>query len=312
MDALTNENFKKLEQRILDGISSVDLKQLRNIVKGFEGPFLTTGTGGSYAAAYFASRVLKTSAPATTLEPRDVLHEELSYYRTLIAVTYGNNNHGITSAINNAGAANLQTAVLTRSQEQGPARILIGYNHEVERSFISLAATLTPMAVMLLNKLGKSELRDYIKTLFTEVKNINIDPTIGVYEIMGGDNTKTAAHLLESNLVEAGLAIPITHDKYNYCHGRSTTSFGNRHGLIYLLNGPKTELDKLLLSELEPYYEQIILLQTDELDSLLGEYNLALQAMFLSKDIADAKHKGLSHVEYSPIVRKLYHFKGEM
>lgn len=46
-------------------------------------------------------------------------------------------------------------------------------------------------------------------------------------------------------MVESGIGLPIIHDKYSYCHGRSTLATTNNNIAIYFnLN---TELDKLLL-----------------------------------------------------------------
>ena len=49
-------------------------------------------------------------------------------------------------------------------------------------------------------------------------------------------------------MAESGIGIPLLHEKYDYCHGRSVTSSTNKeeHTLIYLIN-QETELDKFLL-----------------------------------------------------------------
>ena len=53
-------------------------------------------------------------------------------------------------------------------------------------------------------------------------------------------------------MVESGIGLPIIHDKYSYCHGRSTLATTNNNIAIYFnLN---TELDKLLINELPKYF----------------------------------------------------------
>lgn len=109
-------------------------------------------------------------------------------------------------------------------------------------------------------------------------------------------------------MVEAGIGIPVIHDKYSYCHGRSTLSKNYNNIAIYFNLG--TDLDKLLLSELTKYYKEVIVL--DSKPALLSEYNLLVKCMYLTKYIASKKEKDLSGVDYNPIVKKLYRFKSSV
>ena len=43
---------------------------------------------------------------------------------------------------------------------------------------------------------------------------------------------------------------------------------------------------------------------------IIDNYNLTLKAMFLSKFLAEKKNIDLSKVDYSPVVKRLYTFKG--
>jgi hypothetical protein len=125
-------------------------------------------------------------------------------------------------------------------------------------------------------------------------------------------------------MVESGVGIPLIHEKYGYCHGRSVLASENKneHTLIYLLNNKK-EIDETLFGA-SYLYKNVIVLDCNDLkeiiyfnnplyDSILGEYYLTLQAMYLSKAIAEQKNKDLSRVNYPDIVRtKLYKYKGGM
>ena len=138
--------------------------------------------------------------------------------------------------------------------------------------------------------------------------NYNFDIDYTAYEIFSGLETSVASKFLESTMIEAGIGLPIVHDKYSYCHGRSTLSTTNNNIAIYFnLN---TELDKLLISELSKYYKDVIILDTS--DSFISEYILLIKCMYLTKYIAEKQNKDLSGVDYNPIVKKLYKYNGNL
>ena len=76
-------------------------------------------------------------------------------------------------------------------------------------------------------------------------ETFSFDTNCDAYEIFSGIDTKTTSTYLESTMAEAGLGLPIVHDKYGYCHGRSTLSINYNNIAIYL--NRDTELDKLLI-----------------------------------------------------------------
>jgi len=175
----------------------------------------------------------------------------------------------------------------------------------LKKSFISLAATLIPCAILLNYYLDN----DYQRIIdSTKEYDYNFDVNCDVFEIFTGFETLSASKYLESTMVEAGIGIPVIHDKYSYCHGRSTLSKNYNNIAIYFNLG--TDLDKLLLSELTKYYKEVIVL--DSKPALLSEYNLLVKCMYLTKYIASKKEKDLSGVDYNPIVKKLYRFKSSV
>ena len=131
-----------------------------------------------------------------------------------------------------------------------------------------------------------------------------------IYEIFSGYDTSTASKYLESTLVESGIGIPIVHDKYSYCHGRST--LGINYNCIAIYYNRNTEFDKIMLEELKQYYNRIITIDSKFRDQILDDYQMLIQSMYLSKYIAEKKSKDLSKVEYSPIVKKLYKYSGQI
>lgn len=174
-----------------------------------------------------------------------------------------------------------------------------------EKSFISLAATLIPCSI-LLNYYLDNEIEQIIDNL--KEYNYNFDINSDNYEIFSGYDTTVPSKYLESTLIESGIGIPIVHDKYSYCHGRSTLSTVTNNNAIYF--NTSTELDKVLLEDLPKYYKNVIVIECN--NSILNEYQTLIKCMYLTKYIAELKEKDLSNVKYSPVVKKLYKFKGEL
>lgn len=97
---------------------------------------------------------------------------------------------------------------------------------------------------------------------------------------------------------------------YNYCHGRSTLGV-NYSGNIICFNR-NIDFDKLLLNELKKYYKNIIIIESKYNDDILADYEMLIKSMYLTKYIAANKNKDLSKVDYSPLVKKLYKFNGNI
>ena len=131
-----------------------------------------------------------------------------------------------------------------------------------------------------------------------------------IYEILSGYETSTATEFIESTLVESGIGIPIVHDKYDFCHGRTTLGYKNNTNLIFF--DCNNQLDILYRKELNNYYDNIISLNKKFNDEIINDYYLTYISMLLCKEIACRQDKDLSNVDYSPLVKKLYYFKDEM
>lgn len=328
--ALMDETMSKLLPRLLKANDNIDtdklnyhLNQLSSINIG--GNITTIGTGGSYITAYYASKTLEQFTlvkQSITKEPRDILYSKNS--DNLIAFSWS----GKTYAINKALEIFPSQSLLVHANKESltPNEIRLYYpNMDEEKSFISIATTLIPMGEFLkiyLNNQGlngNTYLHNLLNTIYPlhkeEISKINPDSlNVEVFEIMSGDYTYTASKALESSLTESGIGIPIVHEKYAYCHGRSNMISHNehKHTLIYLINGRK-EIDNLFLELLKPYYKDIILLESHYQDPLVGEYDLTLQAYLLCERIAKIKNMDISQVDYETnIVHKVYRYKGEL
>ena len=170
-----------------------------------------------------------------------------------------------------------------------------------EKSFISLGATLIPIGILINYYLDGNNtiILDNIKETKYDFK-----PSSNIYEIFSGYDTSTASKYLESTIIESGIGIPIIHDKYSFCHGRST--FGTNYDANIIYFNKNTEFDYMILEELKKYYKTIIIINSKYKDQILDDYQMLIQSMFLTKYIAEYQNKDLSGVDYSPLVEKVY------
>lgn len=296
-------NFEYLESRVKDALENTDLDNIRYQLKRITTPTLVTGVGGSNVVSDFTAKVLreKNRIIALNNEPRNLIYDNLSGFENVIACSYSGNNFGVDLAFRN----DLKKYLLSNNSFGDKDVTYLKYETTIpeERSFISLGATLIPISILL----------DYYsngQNIDIKERTFNFDSSCDCFEIFSGSDTSTTATYLESTLTESGIGIPIVHDKYGYCHGRSTLSTNYNNIAIYL--NRNTELDKLLLEELKKYYKDIIVLESKEQDPIKADYDMLVESMYLTKYIAEQKQKDLSKVEYNPIVKKLYRYKGEL
>lgn len=302
------ENFKLLFDRIIDTLETTDLIKIKKQLENIKGNTIFVGSGGSKVVATFASKVLNGSNVKSS---RDLNYMGLNNIDNIMIFSYS----GIGYTIENLLKNNKKIYLFTNGNKEYENVENIKYNSSLKRehSFISLASTLMPMTILYnyYKNLEINHLKLILNDMFEKAKNINIESN-NVYEILTGYDTLTSSTYLESTMVESGIAIPIIHDKYDYCHGRTTTSYKSHNGLIYYEN--TKELDKLLLENLSKYYTEIIKIEKYYSDDFVidNDYYATIKSMYLTKKLAENKQIDLSKIEYSPLVKKLYYFKGEM
>lgn len=297
------ENFEKLERRIIYSLENTDTDRINYELSKINEPTLVSGVGGSSVVSEFASKVLekKNNIITRNTEPRDFMYLNTNLYRNVLACSYSGNNYGVELAFMNDLKHYLLSSV---SNEMKNTTNLIYTCEDKEHSFISLSSTLIPCSILLNYYLNNKE--EIIKSL--EQTIYCFDTNCDAYEIFTGIDSSTASKYLESTMIESGIGIPIIHDKYSYCHGRSTISTIKNNIAIYFYTG--TELDNLLLEEIQKYYKNIIIINTPQ--TLLGEYQVLVKCMYLTKYIAESQNKDLSGVDYNPIVKKIYKFNGKL
>jgi len=298
------ENFGKLERRVIDSLCSSDLEKINYELSKINGPTLISGVGGSSVVSEYATKILskKNGIITRNTEPRDFMYMNVNLYKNVLACSYSGDNYGVELAFLN----DLKHYLLASKENQKSDIINLTYNCvDKEHSFISLAATLIPCSILLNYYLdNKKEL--IIDNL--EEYSFDFDTSCDSFEIFTGIETSVPSKYLESTMVESGIGTPIIHDKYSYCHGRSTLSMTKNNIAIYF--NTNTQLDKLLLEELPKYYKDVIVLKTS--NTILEEYKLLLKCIYLTKYIAESKQKDLSGVDYCPIIKKVYKYTGDL
>lgn len=305
-----NYNFDLLKKRVLDTLKLTNIKQK---LKKIKGNTICVGSGGSKVVASFASAVLniKNNCSVKILDPRDVLYENLHSYKNLFICSYSGNNHGVDILSD----LKIKKYLLTYKEDKKEnfINLTCKSSFEKEMSFISLAATLMPMSILLSYYLEEDS-TDLINEMFEKVKRIHfqISSLNYPFELLSGNDTHTPQVYIDSTFVESGLSSIVCHSKYDFCHGRSTLSYSQESNLIYLLSNKK-ELDDLILNTINSQYKNTIVLKSDYTDPVINNFYLTLQSMYLTKYIAEKKEIDLSIVNYNKeICKPLYKYKGEM
>ena len=300
-------NFDFLKARVIDSLDNTDLEFIRNELSKLNEPTLFSGVGGSSVVSEFGAKVINTKNGIISVnsEPRDFLYRNNGAFRNVIACSYSGNNYGVELSF----LKGLKKYLLSNNSfdDRDVTYLKYGATIDKERSFISLGATLIPISILMNYYLdGKnSPMLDCMGE-----SSFHFDSESDVYEIFSGYDTSTAAKYLESAMIESGIGIPIIHDKYSYCHGRST--LGINYNSIAIYYNRNTKFDLMMLEELKKYYSIIITIDSKFKDQILDDFQMLIQSMYLTKYIAEKKLKDLSKVEYSPIVKKLYKYSGRI
>lgn len=299
-------NFEYLKRRVEDALEKTDLEFIRSELLKIKDASIVSGVGGSSVVSEFGSKVLnqKNSIISINCEPRDFLYQGVSGFKNVISCSYSGNNYGVDLSFDN----DLKKYLLSNNPSSSEDVVNLQYQTTIdkERSFISLGATLIPVSILMDYYLEGED--NKLLDLILE-KDFSFEPS-HVYEIFSGYDTRTAAKYLESTLVESGIGIPIVHDKYSYCHGRSTLSTVQQSNAIYFNRG--TEFDKMMVEELKQYYQEVIVINSKSRDQVIDDFQMLVQTMYLTKYLAEKQSKDLSKVEYSPVNKKLYKYSGQI
>ncbi len=306
-----NYNFDMLYERIVDANNVSDLRKIKNQLGKISNSVICVGNGGSRVVSDFASKVLTEKNNCLTLlrEPRDLLYDgNEKLFKELFICSYSGKNRGVEVALESG----LLKKLFTANNDLRDNVEVIAYSStlEKEKSFISLGTTLVPISILLNYYLDGVNFNDVIKKMFVVpqehyLKNNN-------FEILTGFDTSVASTYLTTTITEAGLGMVVSHNKYDYCHGRTTLAHHLKKQTLIYLKASDTQLDNILLEVCRELYDNIIVLESNYNDLILDNFNLLIKSMYLTKTMAQNQKKDLSDVKYSPLVKKLFYFQGKM
>lgn len=284
--------------------------EIFNNLKNIKEPTLIIGSGGSRVVAEFASRVLskKNKILTRVLDARDLHYEDLELYDNIFIISYSGSNYGVKASF----IDNKNIYLLSKRKTKIKDETLLHYEMEEHDSFISLESTIIPMTILLEYYL-EDNYSDYITKILEELdEDLSFDFSGDYINIFSGIDSSVTETFLESTCVESGLIIPLIHRKYDYCHGRSTINKNHSSVSIYLSDNG-SDLDNTLKDVLNDTMSRNLILKQVFEDSVVNDYYLCLQCMYLLLNIAKSKNIDLRKIKYDrDAVKKLYYFKGSM
>jgi len=296
-----NDCFASLGDKIDYALEHSNLEEIFRRFDELRGPTLISGVGGSAIVGTFLCKVLreKKHVIATFAYPRDLICMDVSGYENVIAVSYSGNNIGVDVL----KKLPLKKYLFTGNPRSGFENIV--YRMLPEISYVSISATMVPLSIIALYYRNDPEL---IKTIINKETAISSDNDH--YEVMSGYETLTAATLIESSLVESGMATCLLHEKYNYCHGRVNITKVLNSDLIFFKSN--SELDDTLYNTLSRYYKNIIRIERNYEDDVINDFYCCLIGLKLIRNIALRKDCDISDMKEIPDNDVLYRFNGKM
>lgn len=301
------ENFKLLSSDIIDATANIEGLQVQ--LSKITGPTVFIGSGGSKVVAEFAAKVLskKNNIISIVLDASDMSSYPLDNFANIFIASSGGKNYGV----KNSFLGNKNMYLLSARKTNIAHETLLTYYLGDHSSFISLNQTIVPMAVLLKYYLGD----DFDEIIGIILKSIDATKMVELHKltnIFSNYQTVSSSTFLESTLVESGMSIPVVHQKYDYCHGRSTLN-KERTSTSILLTSNESDLDKVLEEVLTSSKTHLIKLKGIFKDEIVNDFFLTLQSMYLLKNVAASKGVDLAKINYDRnAVKKLYYFKGSM
>ena len=293
--------FSSLETKVEYALNNTDLKEFFKGLDEIEGPLLITGSGGSAIVGTYLAKVLSVKRIMITrfVYPRDLLYMDLNGYKSVLSVSYSGHNIGVDAIFEN----NLNRYLLTGNKRENVRNIVYKMMDEV--SYVSISATIVPLSLIFLYYHDDIDLLKKIIGSETSLSSGN-----NAFEVMSGYETLTAATLLESSIIESGMATCIVHDKYNYCHGRINITKNNPSDLIFFKMN--NELDDMLYENLKNHYHNIITIERRYEDDLINDFYASIISLKLIRNIAREHHIDISDMDELIDNDILYRFDGKM
>lgn len=329
-----NININNLETRIINAVNSSVSEKIDDIGFKNNSNCLFIGTGGSYAGAYFASKVINSLYGCNTysMYPRDVIYRNNSNINKFILFSYSGTTNDIINSIKDFDNRNIY--LITKGQLQTIVtktnilkKNILCYktpsSKSKERGFLSFEGTVAPASLFLKYYYNKIDpdfdiclfIQNSIKYWNTEISKIFNKDLItkiknkGIINIFRGDYTDTASYDLESKIIESGIFSCIIHEKKNFSHGR----FVNYENLkndysIYFKQAKVNKYEEDLLN----YLDKNTIIIESKYNKILAEFDLLIASQFIIYYIGKYLDIDVSKPKYTENAMKIYFYKGDL
>ena len=329
-----NININNLETRIINAINSTATTNINKIIFNGDNNYLFIGTGGSFAGANYASKVINTLYGSNTyaMYPRDVIYRNNKNINKVFLFSYSGTTNDVLNCVKSIDKRNIY--LITKGDklkiiEKTPIlkNNIISYrtssNKSKERGFLSFEGAVVPAALFLNHYLNVTnnpiEITKFIKESLQEW-NIKIEQLISKdiiqtikkhnnINIFRGDFTDSACFDLESKIIESGITNCIIHEKKNFSHGRfiNYENLNNNYS-FYFKQKTTSKYEKELLN----YLGKNNLIIESKYDGLLAEFDLLIAAQFIIYHIGKTLDIDVSKPDYSETALKIYFYKGDL
>lgn len=329
-----NININNLETRIINAINSQVSDNINNINFNEFDNCLFIGTGGSYAGAYFASKVINKLYGCNTyaLYPRDVLYRNNKNINKVVLFSYSGTTNDIINCVKdfkNDGIyiitkGEIQDIVVkTRLSKGNIMSYRTPSNKGKERGFLSFEGTVSPLAIFLKYYYSIVDNKFDVNTFITESINywnkqinalfdnniMNMIKQHNLINIFRGDYTDTACFDLESKIIESGLFNCIVHEKKNFSHGRFINYENQKNNCsIYFKQKYTSNYEAILLD----YLDNNTVVVESRFDGILAEFDLLIASQFIIYYIGKSLDVDVSKPKYSRNALKIYFYKGTL
>lgn len=328
-----NININNLEKRLINAINSSADNKLGEINFVSKDNCLFIGTGGSYASAYFASRVINSLYGCNTyaLYPRDVLYRNNANINKVILFSYSGTTNDIINSVKDFDSKNiylitkgeLKTIVLkTGILKKNILSYRTSSNKGKERGFLAFEGAVAPAAILFKYYLEKSMgnidaiefIKDSINYWDEQIAKIIVNNAVKIKEnklinIFRGDYVNTASYDLESKIIESGIFNCIIHEKKNFSHGRFINYENLKNNFSIYFKQKATSPYEI---ELLKYLETNCLLIESRYNGILAEFDLLIASQFIIYYIGKVLDIDVSKPKYSEVAMKIYFYKGKL
>lgn len=331
-----NLNINSLESRLINAINSnaydkllkIDFDNLDNIA------FI--GTGGSFPATVFSSKVINYmyGTNINTLYPRDFYYRNNNKIEKVFLFTYSGTTNDLiisTKDIDNNNKYIITIGEVSKLNKKLDIKNnnIISYrspnNKGKERGFLSFEGVLAPSSLFLKLYLSKTNISieefikdslnywknyfdNYFKTNKKELKEFFKKGNF--INLFTGDYTSSAGYDLESKIIESGIYDLLVHEKKNFSHGRFINYEHLKHNYnIYFKQKTTSLYEEKLLEYLNNDNNIIIESRYDE---ILCEYDLLVASNYLIYYVSNLLDIDISKPTYSDESMKIYFYKGEL